>query len=155
MPDARLECGYEGGDYVTGEVDADGDFILRAFKDHVQRSTVMPSHGAVRAFASQLLALVGDDVADAPVKVGDFVEVVKDREYDTSDVGKRGRLEQIDTDDIPYRIDTGDGLSTWVMEVRKVAPGSREERLGEARRVAGPGATPADVLAYAKYLAGE
>ncbi|MFD9442106.1 hypothetical protein [Streptomyces sp. NPDC060001] len=158
MPDARLNCGYEGGDYVTGSVDADGDFILRAYKDHFQASTVMPSHDAVRTFARQILALVGDATADEPVKVGDFVEVTKDREYDTSDVGKRGRVTQIDSDDIPYRVDIGGGESTWVMEVRKVASttsGSRAERLDEARRVAGPGATSADVLAYAKYLDGE
>jgi len=139
-----------GGDCLSVTRDYDGDVKI------VPRgSTVYLSDDGVRDFARQLLAFVGDGGAPEPVKVGDFVEVTKDREHDTSDVGKRGRLEQIDTDDIPYRIDTGDGLSTWVMEVRKVAPGSREERLEEARRVAGPGATPADVLAYAKYLAGE
>ncbi|MFF3140853.1 hypothetical protein ACFVRU_03715 [Streptomyces sp. NPDC057927] len=157
MSDARLECAFEGGDYLSAAVDGDGDVTLRAYTAHAQRVTVMPTDAAVRTFARQLLALVGDESTGAPtaVKVGDRVEITKYRSDDRAHVGRFGTVTEIDTDDIPFLVHVDGYGGVWAMEVRKVTPTASTTRtnlIDEARRLAGSGATPADVLAYAKFL---
>lgn len=140
-----------GGASFNVERDYDGDV------------KIIPSGGIVylddastRDLARKLLAFVGDEADDAAeVKVGDRVEITKLRTYDHGYVGRQGCVTDVDDDDIPYRIALDNGGAVWAMEVRKVAPAAPATRaalLDEARRLAGTGATPADVLAYAKFL---
>jgi hypothetical protein len=141
-----------GGASVAVERDYDGEIKIIPSED-----TVYLKDEGVRDFARQLLAFVGDDAEAAAIKVGDRVEITKYRDDDRAHVGKVGTVTEIDTDDIPYLVHVDGYGAVWAMEVRKVTPtaspsGGRASVLEEARRIAGPGASAADVLAYAKWL---
>jgi hypothetical protein len=148
-----LNCKYgDPSDRVEVKRDYDGDIRL-----YVPTTAVYVDDEGARDFARKLLAFVGDDAETAAIKVGDRVEITKYRDDDRTHVGKRGLVTDIDSDDIPFRVEFGEGGggAAWAMEVRKVTPvgsPSRSAALDEARRIAGPGASAADVLAYAKWL---
>jgi hypothetical protein len=141
-------------DRIVVSRDYDGDIRFRLYGD-----AVFTNDAGARAFAHKLLALVGGEEETAPqpasVKVGDRVEITKYRDDDRTHVGKFGAVTDIDTDHIPYLVRVDGYGGVWAMEVRKVtsaASPSRSAALDEARRIAGPGASAADVLAYAKWL---
>ncbi len=155
--DAGLTCMYSRRDTLRVIRDDPGTIKFRS-EDSDGYVSVFVSDSDAREFARKILELTGDEASDEPVKIGDRVEITKYRNHDSSDVGKRGVIKQIDSDDRPYFVELDEGGHSWAMEVRKIAPdspASRAAQLEEARRVAGAGATPADVLSYAKYLAGE
>jgi hypothetical protein len=149
-----LKCKLDSNERDRIEVSRDYDGDIRFYAP--ANNTVFTDDSGAREFARKILALVGDEAPEAePLKVGDLVEVTVDRHHDTSDVGKRGRLTRIDTDDVPYGVTLDNGAFIWVTDVRKVPPtvsSTRSTLLAEARREAGTGASPADVLAYAKFL---
>lgn len=148
-----LKCRQDssGSDRIEVERDYDGEIRFR-----LHGGSVFATDDAARTFAHQILALVGDEAPDVTVKVGDVVEILPSGHNSTS-AGRVGRVSSIDTDDVPYRIvaqDTGEFIA-WAAQVRRTAPTSPHARtslLAEARREAGDGASPADVLAYAKFL---
>ncbi|MEU1200169.1 hypothetical protein ABZ446_28640 [Streptomyces sp. NPDC005813] len=149
--------GLYGDPAIEVSRDYDGDVILRPTD-----GTVYLDDAGAREFARKLLALVGDEATTSaeptPAKVGDRVEITKYRSDDRSHVGRVGTVREVDTDHIPFLVHVDGYGGVWAMEVRKVATSAtshRTDRLDEARRIAGPDATPADVLAYAKYLDGE
>lgn len=110
------------------------------------------------------------------VKVGDTVRVLVD---DSSlrhgeFVGRTGRLISIDDDSAPYLVKFGNGDhgaadGEWYCEkVEKAAPPTpddasddeitespREALLRRARKLSAPSASDADVLSFARFLAGE
>jgi hypothetical protein len=147
-----LNCKQDSSGNDRIEVERDYDEEIR-FRLH--GGSVFATDDAARTFAHQILALVGDEAESTAVKVGDLVEITKFRSDDQRHVGKRGAVEEVDSDEIPFYVRLSDGNGVWVMDVRKVtatASSSRSFLLAEARREAGTEATPADVLAYAKFL---
>ncbi|MGW0468280.1 hypothetical protein ACWDX6_23895 [Streptomyces sp. NPDC003027] len=96
----------------------------------------------------------------ADIKVGDRVEVTKDRDYDHELVGRPGVVTQIDTDSIPYLLSFTDdeGGEGWVMEVRRIdAPSDgRERHVTRAKELlADTMHTGDDIIRMARFLAGE
>ncbi|MFF3312521.1 hypothetical protein [Streptomyces sp. NPDC002952] len=143
-----------GADTVDVSRDYDGDI-----KFSPDGGTVYTDDAGARAFARKILALVGDGADESAVKVGERVEITKYRKYDDAYVGRTGVVTEVDDDDIPYLVHVDGYGGVWAREVRKVTPTaapvstSRAALLEEARKAAGPGATPGDVLNYAKFLA--
>ncbi|MET9126952.1 hypothetical protein [Streptomyces sp. NPDC004528] len=149
------------GTGATVQVDRIGQWVHVTNGDSgaARRTSVALDPSNARDIARTLLTLAdeidGRGTDSAEVKVGDRVEITKFREFDHDYVGRFGTVTDIDTDAIPYRIALDNGGFVWAVEVRKVTPDAPTRRtvlLSEARRAAGPGATPADVLAYAKFL---
>ncbi|MFF1625617.1 hypothetical protein [Streptomyces sp. NPDC058272] len=153
--DFTINCKYgDPSDRLEVKRDYDGDIRL-----YMPTTAVYVDDAEARDFARQLLALAGDGAESAAIKVGDRVEITKYRSDDRAHVGRFGTVTEIDTDHIPYLVHVDGYGGVWAMEVRKVAPapepstfGGRASVLEEARRIAGPGASAADVLAYAKFL---
>jgi hypothetical protein len=144
-----------GGASVAVERDYDGDVMIIP-----SGGTVYLDDAGTRDFARKLMAFVENTAETAhevaATKVGDRVEITKYRDDDRTHVGKFGTVTQIDTDDIPFLVHADGYGAVWAMGVRKVTPTaspSRSAALDEARRIAGPDASAADVLAYAKWLA--
>lgn len=142
----------EGDDRIDVSRGYDGDIRFSLHGD-----SVFTNDAEARDFARQLLALVGDEAeveTTESIKVGDRVEITKYQDYDRAHVGKVGTVDQIDTDDTPFRVRVDGHGPVWAMEVRVVtaSASSRSAAFDEARRIAGPDASAADVLAYAKFL---
>lgn len=96
----------------------------------------------------------------ADIKVGDRVEITKDRDWTSEDVGRQGVVTDADYgDDLPYKVKLDDGDDVWFMDVRKVerpAPTSREAAVSRAKELlTGTDHTGADVIRMAEFLAGE
>ena len=148
-----LKCKLDSNERDRIEVSRDYDGDIRFYAP--DSNTVFTDDSRAREFARKILELTGDEAGPTAVKVGDEVEVTKFRSDDRRYEGKRGVVEELDSDDIPFYVRLSDGIGVWAVSVRKVtstAPSSRSSLLSEARSEAGPGATPADVLAYAKFL---
>ncbi|MGW1828878.1 hypothetical protein ACWCO0_09450 [Streptomyces tubercidicus] len=166
MHEYTLSCKVTPSDRLTAGTEHNA-IVINAFSAGRCFTDVIPSPAAARAFARGLLALAGEvdgGVAAEPagqdvVKIGDFVEITEDA--CTSVIGKRGEVVALDLGStLPYFVKTGPHNRMWVSGVRKVsaviehAP-TRRALIDEARTAAGPDASPADVLAYARFLAEE
>ncbi|MGW1268149.1 hypothetical protein [Streptomyces sp. NPDC002491] len=156
MADVRLNC-YMSSDYLTAQTDSDGDVRIDVYPADASQIYARPDVAA--EFARGILRLVGEavDTSGDPVMRGDYVEVTKYRTRDRRYVGKRGRLTDIDTDDIPYRVEFDDGDTAWAMEVRKVnatTPADRPAALVEQAKslLAGTSPTAADIVAMVRVL---
>jgi hypothetical protein len=90
------------------------------------------------------------------IKIGDFVEVTKDRNYETENEGRRGIVLEVDDDSIPYLVDV-EGDRVWVMEVRKLdAVSDREVHVTRAKELlTGTPHSVDDIIRVARFLAGE
>jgi hypothetical protein len=93
------------------------------------------------------------------IRVGDYVEITKYREYDSSAEGKRGKVVRIDSDSVPYLVDTDDTGEIWAAEVRKVSDASDNSRaalVDKAKEtLRGTRHDAADIIDLARFLAGE
>ncbi|MFE5159099.1 hypothetical protein ACFRNT_11305 [Streptomyces sp. NPDC056697] len=177
----RAQCRWESDDYLTAERSGDAVHVV-AFNEDGEAANASLNVDVARVFARGILALADeidggeaashDDSAAQNVKVGDRVLIVREWENDTSpDDGKSGTLDKLDLEDdaFPYRVrtDSDSHRTVWVHEIQRerattdadaadpsVAPG-RAAYIEEAWKLAGEYADPADVLKYARFLAGE
>ncbi|MGI5404182.1 hypothetical protein ACQEVG_32970 [Streptomyces sp. CA-135486] len=143
-------------------------FVVRHVNDH---EVQVDGNGVRGRWYLSLTNVEKVDAAPQPVKVGDRVTIV--RGENTSSNGKTGIVDEIDDAEsrVPYRIvdEMGDYVA-WAAEVRKVdAPADelvfdasrvvvapeRVALLEEARKQSRPSASTEDVLAVARFLAGE
>jgi hypothetical protein len=153
MSEYTVRCRISTGS-LTGEVDTDGD--VRIEVDGPGRHIyARPEEFA--EFARTLLADIGE-AEDDTIRYGDYVEIVRYRLTSDQYVGRRGRVKSIDTDDIPYLVETDEG-AVWCHEVRKVsepAPesGSRADHVAQAKRLlAGTTHDAGHILRLAEFLA--
>lgn len=148
-----LNCRMSDLDYLTAEVDSDGDVRIELRAGDSNHIYARPEDFA--EFARQILADAGEDPRNGVVKVGDYVEVTKYRNCDSRYVGKRGRVTTVDNDDIPYRVEFDDGVAAWTMEVRKVSapPAGPASLVDQAKTLlAGTSPTAADIVAMVRIL---
>lgn len=93
------------------------------------------------------------------IKIGDRVEVTKDRDWTSRDVGARGVVKQIDDDSVPYLIECDNAEEMWVMEVRKIDTALAVDRASYVERakalLSDIGHSCADIIRLAEFLAGE
>lgn len=97
------------------------------------------------------------------IKIGDYVEVTKDRTWTDEDIGKCGHVTAVDAsgeDCLPYELKMDDGRELWFMDVRTVDPpatsADREALVTRAKALlAGTDHTGADIVAMAAFLAAE
>lgn len=155
MTEHTLDCCVSDGDYAKAQIDSDGDVRLEvACSGSYAHINARPAEFA--EFARAVLTGTGESLDDGALKVGDYVEVTKDREWTSEDVGKSGRLEGIDADGLPYLVE---GVG-WVMDVRKVTPPTSTSSnpfaayVDKAKRLLdGTAPTAADIVALARELA--
>jgi hypothetical protein len=157
MREHRLNCTMTAGDHITGGIDSDGEVRLET-RTNGGSELVYASPAEFRDFARKVLSEAGTDLDsdDDSVTVGDYVEITVYRSYDRSHVGKRGTVTQIDSDGIPYLVDTDTDGEMWAVAVRKTsrAGGTRASYVGEAKRIlAGSDPTAADIVRLAEFLA--
>ncbi|MBT2412692.1 hypothetical protein J7I94_19355 [Streptomyces sp. ISL-12] len=145
-----LRCKISDIGYAEAYIDDEGDVRLSMGGTS---SHIYTDPAAFLAFAQRVCGSSAAINTD-PVKVGDYVEVTKDRDWTSEDVGKRGCLLSIDSDDIPYEVD---GVG-YVMEVRRIdAPASsgRASLVTQARSaLEGTAPSAADIIRLAEFLAG-
>lgn len=159
MTDHILKCNASSTDYAEAYIDADGDVRLSVtYADRSGHIYARPAEFA--AFARKLLAGTGESLTDnGPVKVGDHVEITMYREHDRAHVGKRGVVNEIDTDSIPYLVHVEGYGGVWARDVRKVTSAVTPSNpfaahVDEAKRLlAGNSPTAADIVALARELA--
>jgi hypothetical protein len=159
MSSHTLRCRVTAGDYAEAHIDGDGDVRLELHMGAYTSAFLYARPAEFAAFARAVLAGTGESVetlTDGSVKVGDLVEITKDRDWTSEDVGRRGLLTQIDEDDsLRYRVKLDDGGEVWFMEVRKVATSSRADLVTRARSaLEGTNPTAADIIRLAEFLAG-
>lgn len=154
MPEITLHCKHDSDDVIRVFRDSDNEIAFRN-----PGSTVFTTDEGAREFANKILDFVGRDAsgADAPVKVGDYVEVTKDRDWTSEDVGRRGHVTRLDEGtSLPYRVKLDDGDDVWFMEVRKVpaTASTFSAHVEEAKRLlTGTPHYGADVITLARELA--
>ncbi|MEV4972010.1 hypothetical protein [Streptomyces scopuliridis] len=124
-------------------------------------------------FARGILELAGDQVTAEvhALRVGDRVKITKYREWGASTFeGRTGRLLEIDSDSIPYRVQFDDSDDStdweWATEVRRIpdvtttspdpAESQRESFVARAKELLdGTTHGGSDVVRMAAFLAGE
>jgi hypothetical protein len=174
MTEYTATCVHAGTDYLTARRRA-SKVKIYGFRSDNHVTDVYLSPAAARTFARGILALAdkidGGETpsVDEPLKVGDRVEITTYRTsyYDSEYTGATGVLRQIDTDDLPYLVDTDDKVTLWAVEVRhivasptvvdpsSVADPRRLAALKEAQEIAAHSDTSVDVLQTARFLLGE
>ncbi|WP_328742954.1 hypothetical protein OG436_29625 [Streptomyces caniferus] len=173
MTEYKLQCRIFDTDYLTAELTNRRTTVgITAHDIEGDAGNVVADPEAVRTFARGLLALAdevdgGEVPAPNAVKVGDRFRVTRDRLKCASvccgDVltvssvsstapgrfhAKKGGDELVWTFNVG---DIGNGLERVDEPAPSVAP-ARRAILEEARTLAGPDATQADVLAVARFL---
>ncbi|MFF6928309.1 hypothetical protein [Streptomyces californicus] len=91
------------------------------------------------------------------VKVGDRVEITQYRRNDDYGNGRTGVVLQIDTDDVPFLVETDTRGQMWACEVRKLdAPtATREALVTRAKELlADTPHTVIDIINMANFLSG-
>ncbi|WP_326812141.1 hypothetical protein [Streptomyces scopuliridis] len=162
-------CDRGPSDTIAASRDGDNIWLIARQRGDFKLDVYLAPEKAIE-FARGLLHLAGDPVtAEArTVRVGDRVEITKYREWGASTFeGRTGRLLEIDSDSIPYRVqfdDSDDG--EWATEVRRIpdvtatspdsAGSKRESFVTHAKRLLdGTTHDGADVVRMAAFLAGE